>query len=55
MYRLIEYGILYVVMVILQVFLFSRIGISVYVHPLAYIAFIILLPMEVAAINLLVI
>ncbi len=39
MYRLIEYGILYVVMVILQVFLFSRIGISVYVHPLAYIAF----------------
>ena len=46
MYRLIEYGILYVVMVILQVFLFSRIGISVYVHPLAYIAFIILLPMS---------
>lgn len=46
MCRLIEYGILYVVMVILQVFLFSRIGISVYVHPLAYIAFIILLPMS---------
>lgn len=47
MYRLIEYAILYVVMVILQVFLFSRIGISVYVHPLAYIAFIILLPMSI--------
>ena len=47
MYRLIEYAILYVVMVILLVFLFSRIGISVYVHPLAYIAFIILLPMSI--------
>lgn len=48
MYRLLEYGILFFVMVILQVFLFSRIGISIYVNPLVYIAFLILLPMEIA-------
>ena len=49
MYRLLEYGIpFFFVMVILQVFLFSRIGISIYVNPLVYIAFLILLPMEIA-------
>lgn len=48
MYRLIEYTILFLVMVILQVFLFSRVGISVYVNPLVYVAFIVLLPMEIA-------
>lgn len=41
-------------MVILQVFLFSRIGISIYVNPLVYIAFLILLPMEIAGALLLV-
>ena len=54
MYRLLEYGILFFVMVILQVFLFSRIGISIYVNPLVYIAFLILLPMEIAGTLLLV-
>lgn len=54
MYRLLEYGILFFVMVILQVFLFSRIGISIYVNPLVYIAFVILLPMEIAGALLLV-
>ena len=54
MYRLLEYGILFFVMVILQVFLFSRIGISIYVNPLVYIAFLILLPMEIAGALLLV-
>lgn len=53
MYRILEYTILFVVMVILQIFLFSRIGISMYVHPLVYIAFIILLPMEVLPVVLL--
>ena len=46
MYRILEYAGLYVVMVLLQIFLFSRIGVSVYIHPLAYIAFILLLPMD---------
>ena len=54
MYRLLEYGILFFVMVILQVFLFSRIGISIYVNPLVYIAFLILFPMEIAGALLLV-
>lgn len=54
MYRLLEYGILFFVIVILQVFLFSRIGISIYVNPLVYIAFVILLPMEIAGALLLV-
>ena len=53
MYRTLEYTILFVVMALLQVFLFSRIGVSVYSHPLAYVAFIILLPMEIAPLLLL--
>ena len=53
MYRTLEYTILFVVMALLQVFLFSRIGVSVYIHPLAYVAFIILLPMEIAPLALL--
>ena len=48
MYRTLQYAILFVVLVLLQVFLFSRIGISIYVHPLVYIAFILLLPIEIA-------
>ncbi len=47
MHKFLEYTILFVAMVLLQVFLFSRIGISMYVHPLVYIAFILLLPMEI--------
>ena len=42
MHRTLQYAILFIVMVILQIFLFSRIGISVYVHPLVCIAFIVL-------------
>ena len=53
MHRTLQYAILFIVMVILQIFLFSRIGISVYVHPLVCIAFIVLLPMEIAPLALL--
>ena len=53
MHRTLQYAILFIVMVILQIFLFSRIGISVYVHPLVCIAFIVLLPMEIAPLLLL--
>lgn len=53
MYRFFEYGLLFVVMVILQVFLFDRLGISLYLHPLVYVAFIVLLPMEISGVVLL--
>lgn len=47
MHKILEYTLLFFVLVILQVFLFSRIGISIYVHPLVYVAFLLLLPMEI--------
>lgn len=53
MHRTIEYALLFIALVILQVFLFSRVGVSVYLHPLLYIAFIILLPMEISGVSLL--
>ena len=53
MHRTLQYAILFIVMVILPIFLFSRIGISVYVHPLVCIAFIVPLPMEIAPLALL--
>ena len=53
MYRTLQYAILFVVLVLLQVFLFSRIGVSMYVHPLVYVAFVLLLPMEISGSGLL--
>ncbi len=53
MQRAIEYAVLFLVMVILQVFLFSRVGFSIYLHPLPYVAFIVLLPMEIVPVALL--
>lgn len=53
MHKFLRYTALLLTMVILQVFLFSRVGISVYVHPLVYIAFVILLPMEIKGVSLL--
>ena len=47
MHRVLEYTLLFIILVLLQVFLFNRIGISLYVSPLVYVAFIILLPMEI--------
>lgn len=55
MQRIVEYVIMFIVTILLQVFVFSRLGISVYVNPLIYIACIILLPMEIAGALLLVI
>ncbi len=54
MRRTLEYTILFLVLVILQALLFSRMGVSIYVNPLVYIAFVILLPMEIAGALLLV-
>ncbi len=53
MHKFLEYTILFVALVLLQVFLFSRIGVSMYVHPLVYVAFVLLLPMEISGSGLL--
>ena len=46
MYRTFPYIVLFVVVALLQVFLLNNLTISVYLNPLVYIAFIILLPIE---------
>ncbi|MBR2932593.1 MAG: rod shape-determining protein MreD [Rikenellaceae bacterium] len=48
MRQIIEYALLFLVLVLLQVFLFSNLELSVYLNPLIYIAFIVLLPIEAA-------
>ncbi len=44
MHRIAEYGTIFVVSVLLQVFLFDRLNLSPYLYPLVYTAFIVLLP-----------
>lgn len=46
MYRTLPYLALFAVAVLLQVFLFDNLSISVYLNPLIYIVFIILLPLD---------
>ena len=46
MYRLVEYTILFIVVLLLQVFVFNNLTVSVYLTPLVYVAFVVLLPME---------
>lgn len=53
MYRTFPYLMLFVVTVLLQIFLFDNLSISIYFNPLIYIAFILLLPLEISAIVLL--
>lgn len=47
-YRVMEYAGLFAAVVLLQVFLFDNLSVSVYFNPLVYVAFILLLPMEIA-------
>ena len=47
MYRFLEYTLLFVIVVLLQIFLFNNLNLSVYVNPLVYIAFVVMLPMEI--------
>ena len=49
MYRFLEYGIFFIILVLLQVFLFDNLNLGLYVRPLVYIAFIILLPFKTGA------
>lgn len=53
MYRTLPYLGLFVATVLLQVFLFDNLSISVYLNPLVYIAFLILLPFETLPVVLL--
>lgn len=46
MYRTLPYLLLFVVMVLLQVFLFDNLSMSIYLNPLVYVAFIALLPLD---------
>ncbi len=46
MFKTISYSILFVVLVLLQVFLFDNLAISIYLNPLVYIAFVVLMPLD---------
>ena len=47
MYRILEYTLVFVVAVVLQVFLFNNLNLSLYVNPLIYVVFLVMLPMEI--------
>ena len=47
MHRILQYIFLFLVVTALQVFLFDNLQLSLYVHPFAYLAFVLLLPMEI--------
>lgn len=53
MYRTLPYLALFAATVLLQVFLFDNLSISVYLNPLIYVAFIILLPLDTPPVVLL--
>lgn len=53
MYRTYPYLLLFAVTVLLQVFLFDNLSISVYLNPLVYVAFILLLPLDTLPVVLL--
>ena len=46
MHRVIQYTIFFAVVVLLQVFLFNNLNLSIFINPLVYVGFIVLLPME---------
>lgn len=48
MYRVLEYAMFFATLLLLQVFLFNNLDLSVYINPLVYVAFVLLLPMELA-------
>lgn len=53
MHRTLPYLVLFLVTVLLQVFLFDNLSISIYLNPLVYVAFIALLPLDTPPIVLL--
>lgn len=53
MYRTIPYTLLFLSVVLLQVFLFDNLSLSVFLCPLIYIAFVLLLPIETPPVTVL--
>ena len=53
MYRIVTYTLLFLATVLLQIFLFDNLSVSIYLNPLIYIAFILLLPVDTPAVLLL--
>jgi len=54
MHRVGKYLSFFVVVVLLQIFLFNNLNLSLYINPLVYVVFLLLLPMEIHAALLLV-
>ncbi len=54
MYRVVTYSLLFLVTVLLQVFLFDNLSVSIFLNPLIYVAFIVLLPVDTLPVWLLV-
>lgn len=54
MYRVVTYSLLFLVTVLLQVFLFDNLSVSIFLNPLIYVAFVVLLPVDTPAVWLLV-
>ena len=46
MYRTVPYIVLFLILALLQIFLFDNLSISIYLCPLVYIGFIVLLPID---------
>lgn len=53
MQRFLTYTGIFLVLILLQVFLLDNLALSVYFHPLIYIAFIIVLPMDMRPVHIL--
>ncbi len=53
MYYGIKFGALFIVVLLLQVLLFNNLDLNIYISPFVYIAFVMLLPMEMASIYVL--
>lgn len=46
MYRTLAYTVFFIALILLQAFLFNNLNLSVYIYPLVYTAFILLLPIQ---------
>lgn len=47
MRRILEYGLVFIALIMLQVFLFDNLNVSVYFYPMIYVGFILVLPMNI--------
>ena len=52
MYRTVPYIVLFLILALLQIFLFDNLSISIYLCPLVYIGFIVLLPIDAPPVSM---